>query len=92
ESDNKLALTTELTGGLPIGAYLSYPTQRVIPAGFLIADRSALKKSEYAELIDVEGYTYGGSDDSVNIPKFDNGRFFRGIGGNAAPLGQLQLG
>nr|DAJ88103.1 MAG TPA: Baseplate structural protein [Caudoviricetes sp.] len=92
ESDNKFALKTELTDGLPIGAYLSYPTQKVIPAGFLIADGRTLKKSEYSELFDVIGYTYGGSGDSFNIPKFDDGRFFRSIGGNAAPLGQLQLG
>ena len=92
ESDEKFALKNELTDGLPMGAYLSYPTQKVIPAGFLIADGRTLKKSEYSELFDVIGYTYGGSGDNFNIPKFDDGRFFRSVGGTAAPLGQLQLG
>ena len=92
ESDDKFALKTELTDGLPIGAYISYPSQKTIPAGFLIADGRSLKKAEYAELFDVLGYVYGGSGENFNIPKFDDGRFFRSTGGNAAPLGQLQLG
>lgn len=92
ESDDKFALKTELTDGLPIGAYLSYPTQRVIPAGFLIADGRSLKKSEYPELFNVLGYIYGGSGENFNLPNFSDGRFMRSIGGNAASLGQLQLG
>ena len=90
ESDEKFALKTELTDGLPIGAYLSYPTQKVIPAGFLIADGRSLKKSEYSELFDVIGYTYGGSGDNFNLPNFADGKFMRGIGGNAAALGVAQ--
>ena len=90
ESDDKFALKTELTDGLPIGAYLSYPSQKVIPAGFLIADGRTLKKSEYSELFDVIEYTYGGSGDNFNLPNFADGKFMRGIGGNAAALGQVQ--
>ena len=92
ESNDKFTLKTELTDGLPIGVYLSYPSQKAIPAGFLIADGRSLKKAEYTELFNVVGYTYGGSGEIFNIPKFDDGRFFRSTGGNAAPLGQLQLG
>ena len=90
ESDDKFALKTELTDGLPIGAYLSYPSQKVIPAGFLIADGRTLKKSEYSELFDVIEYTYGGSGDNFSLPNFADGKFMRGIGGNAAALGQVQ--
>lgn len=90
ESDNKFALKTELTDGLPIGAYLSYPTQKVIPAGFLIADGRSLKKAEYTELFDVIGHTYGGSGDNFSLPNFADGKFMRGIGGNAAVLGVVQ--
>lgn len=90
ESDDKFALKTELTDGLPIGAYLSYPTQKVIPAGFLIADGRSLKKSEYAELFNVLGYIYGGSGENFNLPNFADGKFMRGIGGNAAALGTAQ--
>ena len=90
ESDNKFALKTELTDGLPIGAYLSYPSQKTIPAGFLIADGRSLKKSEYAELFNVLGYIYGGSGENFNLPNFSDGKFMRSIGGNAATLGVVQ--
>ena len=90
ESDEKFALKIELTDGLPIGAYLSYPSQKTIPAGFLIADGRSLKKAEYTELFDVIGYTYGGSGDNFNLPNFADGKFMRGIGGNAAALGTAQ--
>ena len=84
------ALKTELTDGLPIGAYLSYPSQKTIPAGFLIADGRSLKKAEYTELFDVLGYVYGGSGENFNLPNFADGKFMRGIGGNAAGLGVVQ--
>ena len=90
ESDDKFALKTELTDGLPIGAYLSYPSQKTIPAGFMLADGRSIKKSEYTELFDVIGYTYGGSGQNFNLPNFADGKFMRGIGGNAAGLGVVQ--
>ena len=90
QSDDKFALKTELTDGLPIGAYLSYPSQKTIPAGFLIADGRSLKKAEYTELFDVIGYTYGGSGDNFSLPNFADGKFMRSVGGNAAALGTAQ--
>ena len=90
ESDDKFVPKIELTDGLPIGAYLSYPSQKAIPAGFLIADGISLKKSEYTELFDVIGYTYGGSGDNFSLPNFADGKFMRSIGGNAAALGTAQ--
>lgn len=75
---------------LPIGAYINYTTQRVIPAGFLIADGRSLKKSEYPELFNVLGYVYGGSGENFNLPNFSDGKFMRSIGGNAAGLGVVQ--
>lgn len=90
ESDERYAQKSDVTDGLPIGAYLSYPSQKTIPAGFLIADGRSLKKSEYAELFTVIGYTYGGSGDNFNLPNFADGKFMRSIGGNAAALGQVQ--
>ena len=90
ESDDKFALKTELTDGLPIGAYLSYPSQKTIPAGFLTCDGRSLKKSEYPELFNVLGYIYGGSGENFNLPNFADGKFMRGIGGNAAALGAAQ--
>ncbi len=75
---------------MPIGAYLSYPSQKTIPAGFLLADGRSIKKSEYTELFDVIGYTYGGSGQNFNLPNFADGKFMRSIGGKAAPLGTAQ--
>lgn len=75
---------------LPIGSYINYPTQRVIPAGFLIADGRSLKKAEYTELFDIIGHTYGGSGDNFSLPNFSDGKFMRSIGGNAAALGVIQ--
>lgn len=90
ESDEKFVPKTELTDGLPIGAYLSYPSQKTIPAGFLLADGRSLKKSEYPELFNVLGYIYGGSGENFYLPNFSDGKFMRSIGGNAAALGAAQ--
>ena len=90
ESDEKFVPKTELTDGLPIGAYLSYPSQKTIPAGFLMADGRSLKKSEYSELFNVLGYIYGGSGENFNLPNFSDGKFMRSIGGKAAGLGVTQ--
>ena len=90
ESDERYAQKSDVTDGLKIGSYLLWSSQSVTPAGFLVCDGRSLKKSEYAELFTVIGYTYGGSGDDFNIPNFSDGKFMRGIGGNAAALGQVQ--
>nr|DAR66825.1 MAG TPA: tail collar fiber protein [Caudoviricetes sp.] len=88
--NNKFALKSDITDGLKIGSYLLWSSQSVTPAGFLVCDGRSLKKSEYAELFAVIGYTYGGSGDDFNIPNFSDGKFMRSIGGNAAALGEAQ--
>ena len=90
ESDDKFALKSDITDGLKIGSYLLWSSQSVTPAGFLLCDGRSLKKSEYAELFAIIGYTYGGSGDDFNIPNFSDGKFMRSIGGNAAALGEAQ--
>ncbi len=80
----------EASDGTPIGAYLAWSSENKIPAGYLLCDGRSLKKSEYNELFAVIGYTYGGSGENFNIPKFNDGRFMRSIGGNAAALGIVQ--
>uniref|UniRef100_UPI0014700D7D phage tail protein n=1 Tax=Campylobacter mucosalis TaxID=202 RepID=UPI0014700D7D len=76
--------------GLKIGSYLLWSSQSVTPSGFLVCDGRSLNKSEYLELFNVIGYTYGGSEESFNIPNFSDGKFFRSVGGNAAALGTAQ--
>jgi len=90
ESDERYAQKSDVTDGLKIGSYLLWSSQSVTPAGFLVCDGRSLKKSEYAELFTVIGYTYGGSGDNFNLPNFADGKFMRSIGGNAAALGQVQ--
>ena len=92
ESDDKFALKSDITDGVKIGSYLLWSSQSVTPAGFLVCDGRSLKKSEYAELFAVIGYAYGGSGENFQIPKFDDGRFMRSVGGSADALGKKQKG
>ncbi|WP_298043164.1 phage tail protein [uncultured Campylobacter sp.] len=86
----KYALKSEASDGLKIGSYLFWSSDRTTPAGFLPCDGRRLAKSEYIELFDVIGYTYGGNGEHFNLPKFNDGKFIRGTGGNAASLGIAQ--
>ena len=90
ESDNKFALKTELQKAIPVGSYLLYSSNSNTPEGFLRCDGSALDKTAYATLFSVVGYTYGRSGDKFLLPNFSDGKFMRGTGGNAAPLGTAQ--
>ena len=90
QADGKFALKSDITDGVKIGSYLLWNSQSATPAGFLACDGRSLKKSEYAELFAVIGYTYGGSGESFNIPNFADGKFMRSVGGNAAALGVAQ--
>lgn len=92
ESDERYAQKSDITDGLKVGSYLLWSSQSVTPAGFLVCDGRSLKKSEYAELFAVIGYTYGGSGENFQIPKFDDGRFMRSVGGSADALGKKQKG
>ena len=92
ESDERYAQKSDITDGVKIGSYLLWSSQSVTPAGFLVCDGRSLKKSEYAELFAVIGYTYGGSGENFNIPVFNDGRFFRSTGGQASALGVKQKG
>ena len=87
---DKYALKSEASDGLKIGSYLLWSSDRTTPAGFLPCDGRRLQKSEYIELFDIIGYTYGGSGEHFNLPKFNDGKFIRGTGGNAASLGIAQ--
>ena len=62
-----------------------------IPTGYLLCDGSALSREVYAELFSAIGTTWGAGDgeNTFNIPDL-RGKFIRGCGGNAAPLGTEQ--
>ena len=83
-------LRKDLIGGMPIGSYLMWPSLSYTPDGFVPCDGQLLKKAEYPELYEILGETYGGGGDSFGVPKFNDGRFVRGIGGNAASMGVAQ--
>lgn len=76
--------------GIPIGGYLDYASDAVLPAGFMVADGRSLNKNEYSDLFQIIKYTYGGSEDTFNLPDFSDGKFARATGGNADRLGVKQ--
>ena len=76
--------------GIPIGGYLDYASDAVLPAGFMVADGRSLNKNEYPDLFKIIKYTYGGSEDNFNLPDFSDGKFARATGGNADRLGVKQ--
>lgn len=76
--------------GIPIGGYLDYASDAVLPAGFMVADGRSLSAIEYPDLFKIIKYTYGGSEGNFNLPDFSDGRFARATGGNADRLGVKQ--
>ena len=76
--------------GIPIGGYLDYASDVVLPAGFMVADGRSLNKNEYPDLFQIIKYTDGGSEDNFNLPDFSDGKFARATGGNADRLGVKQ--
>ncbi|MBE3030105.1 tail fiber protein [Campylobacter sp. RM9344] len=89
-SASEYAKKADISDGLKIGSYLLWSSESTTPAGFLVCDGRSLNKIEYPELFNVIGYTYGGSEESFNIPNFSDGKFFRSVGGNANALGVVQ--
>jgi len=75
----------------PVGAKLEHfgPTA---PANFLACDGSAVSRSTYSALFAVIGTTYGAGNGSTtfNLPTWNDGRFTRATGGDAAAQGALQ--
>ena len=92
ESDAKYALKNEVSDGLAIGSYLLWSSLERTPPGFLVCNGDTFGKSIYPELFAVIGYTYGGSGEYFQVPKFNDGRFMRSTGGSASALGVRQKG
>ena len=64
---------------LHIGCITPYlGTKDNIPNGYLIADGASYKTTDYPELFNIIGYTYGGSDGTFNVPNLCDGRFLEG--------------
>ena len=62
-----------------------------LPDGYLLCDGAELSRTVYNELFEAIGTTWGEGDgeNTFNIPDL-RGKFIRGCGGNAAPLGTEQ--
>jgi microcystin-dependent protein len=84
-------LTALLAFLWPVGAKLEHfgPTA---PANFLACDGSAVSRTTYSALFAVIGTTYGAGNGTTtfNLPTWNDGRFTRATGGNAAAQGVLQ--
>ena len=61
----------------PIGVIQAF-SGTTIPRGFLLCNGSSYKTTDYPELFNIIGYTYGGSDDTFNVPNLCDGRFLEG--------------
>ena len=61
----------------PVGVIQAF-SGNTIPRGFLLCDGASYKTTDYPELFDIIGYTYGGSDGTFNVPNLCDGRFLEG--------------
>jgi phage-related tail fiber protein len=80
----------EYKESMPIGTIMAFPIDK-IPSGWLICNGAEISRTTYKALFDVIGTTYGAGDGSTtfNLPDFQ-GKFLRGVGGNASNLGSTQ--
>ena len=64
---------------VPIGTLISFAGNGQLPDGFLVCDGSAVSRTDYADLYDVIGTTYGTGDGSTtfNLPDY-RGKFIEG--------------
>ncbi|MDR1244566.1 MAG: phage tail protein [Endomicrobium sp.] len=84
----------ESAPGVPAGSIICFAGTkgtRFDNGGYFYCDGRAVSRSEYPDLFDAIGETYGKGDgvNTFNIPDF-RGCFLRGCGRNSAPLGQQQ--
>lgn len=77
-------------GTTPTGTIQPWPGSTP-PIGWMVCDGAAISRTLYSDLYSVLGTTYGSGDGSTtfNLPDL-TGKFIRGLGGNAASLGQTQ--
>lgn len=61
----------------PVGVIQAF-SGTTIPRGFLLCNGASYKTTDYPELFDIIGYTYGGSDGTFNVPNLCDGRFLEG--------------
>lgn len=69
-------LVSLASGQVPVGTINAFASQ-VVPANYLECDGSTLSTSQFNDLFNVIGYTYGGSGTSFNVPDL-RGEFIRG--------------
>lgn len=73
----------------PPGSMMWWP-KSTPPTGWLVRDGSAYPVTSYPNLYAVIGNTYGGNNQTFNVPD-DRGRFIRGyLAGTTAGFGQIQ--
>jgi microcystin-dependent protein len=79
-----------LSSNIKPGTVMAFPANQ-IPIGWLICNGATYDRTAYNKLFSVIGTTYGAGDGSTtfNVPDFQ-GKFLRGVGGNAAGIGSTQ--
>jgi len=89
---NKIIDSNDISSSFtPVGTIIMRISNNFIP-GYFQCNGTAISRDIYADLFALIGTTYGDGDGitTFNIPNF-TGCFLRGAGGNAAPVGTLQL-
>jgi len=65
--------------GVPVGTIVAFAGDATnVPEGWLLCNGAPKSTTEYKQLYDVIGYTWGGSGSSFNLPDL-RGRFLRGV-------------
>lgn len=72
-----IPLGQQVYSNTPIGTVLSF-AGLTPPNGYLLCDGATYAVADYQDLYDVIGNTYGGSDDTFNVPNLCDGRFLEG--------------
>lgn len=95
DSSTQIATTAWVqnnTSALPAGAIVPFAGTN-IPTGFLLCDGAAVSRTDYADLFDSVGTTYGAGDGSTtfNLPNYSNAKMITGnnipVKGNGITLG-----
>ena len=74
--------------GLPLGAIIAYPSSEVPGPAFSLCNGGSISKTEYKDLFDLIGYTYGGSGNLFNLPNI-KGRTIVGFDSTDAAFNSL---
>ena len=71
-NENTISVAPPLFAQLPVGAKIFWETGNTVPTGYIRCKGQAISRTDYSELFDLWGTTYGSGDGSTtfNVPNF----------------------